>query len=78
MAAFTDGNAVLNADFAHVLAREISAKTAEAEMTNPQAHDPNTNVHKELHHFKVWRKVCARVAFSAVTETTGGPTTNWC
>ncbi len=44
---------------------------AEAGLTNSQAHDPNTNVQKELHHIKVWRKVCSRIAFSAVTVTTG-------
>ena len=54
------------------LARELAAKAAEAGLTNPQAHDPNTNVQKELHHLKVRRKVCTRVAFSAVTVTTGG------
>jgi hypothetical protein len=73
LAAFMDDSGLLNTDLAHDLAREIVAKTAEAEMTNPQAHDPSANVHKELHHPKVRRKVCARVAFSAATETTGGP-----
>ena len=51
----------LNSDLVHDLARELAAKAAEAGLTTPQAHDPNTNVQKELHHMKVWKKVCARV-----------------
>jgi hypothetical protein len=53
-------------------ARLFASRTAEAEVAHPNSGDPATNVHKELHHVNLWKKACTRIAFAAVTDTTGG------